>query len=237
MQEIDVLLAAAQYVLTPKTLDGKRVLITAGPTHEAIDPVRYITNASTGKMGYAIASACLRRGAQVTLVSGPSQISMKAWEAFAPLTIVPVTSAMDMYNATLHSFDQSDISILCAAVADFTPQTQASQKIKKEKGQTTMTLEMTITKDIAASLGEIKRKDQKLVGFALETHDELSNAQRKLQTKNLDMIVLNSLQDKGAGFGTDTNKVTFVYPNGTTKNLPLISKEEVADEIINNILE
>jgi phosphopantothenoylcysteine decarboxylase/phosphopantothenate--cysteine ligase len=237
MQEIDVLLAAAQYVLTPKTLVGKRVLITAGPTHEAIDPVRYITNASTGKMGYAIASACLRRGAQVTLVTGPSQISMKAWEAFAPLTIVPVKSAMDMYNATLHSFDQSDISILCAAVADFTPQTQASQKIKKEKGQTTMTLEMTITKDIAASLGEIKRKDQKLVGFALETHDELSNAQRKLQTKNLDMIVLNSLQDKGAGFGTDTNKVTFVYPNGTTKNLPLISKEEVADEIINNILE
>lgn len=237
MQEIDVLLTAAQYVLTPKTLVGKRVLITAGPTHEAIDPVRYITNASTGKMGYAIASACLRRGAQVTLVTGPSQISMKAWEAFAPLTIVPVNSAMDMYNATLHSFDQSDISILCAAVADFTPQTQASQKIKKEKGQTTMTLEMTITKDIAASLGEIKRKDQKLVGFALETHDELSNAQRKLQTKNLDMIVLNSLQDKGAGFGTDTNKVTFVYPSGTIKNLPLISKEEVADEIINNILE
>lgn len=237
MQEIDVLLVAAQYVLTPKTMVGKRVLITAGPTHEAIDPVRYITNASTGKMGYAIASACLRRGAQVTLVTGPSQISMKAWEAFAPLTIVPVTTAMDMYNATLHSFDQSDISILCAAVADFTPQTQASQKIKKEKGQTTMTLEMTITKDIAASLGEIKRKDQKLVGFALETHDELSNAQRKLQTKNLDMIVLNSLQDKGAGFGTDTNKVTFVYPIGTTKNLPLISKEEVADEIINTIIE
>ena len=236
MQEIDVLLAATQYVLTPKTLLGKHVLITAGPTHEAIDPVRYITNASTGKMGYAIASACLRRGAQVTLLTGPSQISLKAWEAFAPLKMVPVKSAMDMYNATLQSFDQADISILCAAVADFTPQIKAAQKIKKQEGQTTMTLEMTITKDIAASLGQIKRKDQILVGFALETNNELCNAQRKLQTKNLDMIVLNSLQDKGAGFGTDTNKVTFVYTNGTTKNLPLISKEEVADEIINNIL-
>lgn len=236
MQEIDVLLAATQYVLTPKTLLGKHVLITAGPTHEAIDPVRYITNASTGKMGYAIASACLRRGAQVTLLTGPSQISLKAWEAFAPLKMVPVKSAMDMYNATLQSFDQADISILCAAVADFTPQIKAAQKIKKQEGQTTITLEMTITKDIAASLGQIKRKDQILVGFALETNNELCNAQRKLQTKNLDMIVLNSLQDKGAGFGTDTNKVTFVYTNGTTKNLPLISKEEVADEIINNIL-
>ena len=236
MQEIDVLLAATQYVLTPKTLLGKHVLITAGPTHEAIDPVRYITNASTGKMGFAIASACLRRGAQVTLLTGPSQISLKAWEAFAPLKMVPVKSAMDMYNATLQSFDQADISILCAAVADFTPQIKAAQKIKKQEGQTTMTLEMTITKDIAASLGQIKRKDQILVGFALETNNELCNAQRKLQTKNLDMIVLNSLQDKGAGFGTDTNKVTFVYTNGTTKNLPLISKEEVADEIINNIL-
>ena len=217
-------------------LAGYHILVTAGPTREAIDPVRYLTNHSTGKMGYAIAGACLRRGAQVTLVTDPSQISLKAWEAFAPLKMVPVKSAMDMYNATLQSFDQADISILCAAVADFTPQIKAAQKIKKQEGQTTMTLEMTITKDIAASLGQIKRKDQILVGFALETNNELCNAQRKLQTKNLDMIVLNSLQDKGAGFGTDTNKVTFVYTNGTTKNLPLISKEEVADEIINNIL-
>jgi phosphopantothenoylcysteine decarboxylase/phosphopantothenate--cysteine ligase len=237
MQEIDVLIAAAQYALTPKTLADKHVLITAGPTHEAIDPVRYITNASTGKMGYAIARACLRKGASVTLVTGPSQISMKSWETFTPLTVVPVKSALDMHNATLTHSKSADICILCAAVADFTPTTTALHKIKKQPGQTCMTIDMTTTNDIAATLGQQKHENQLLVGFALETQDELQNAQRKLQSKNLDMIVLNSLQDKGAGFGTDTNKVTFVYPNGTIKNLPLISKEEVADEIINNILE
>jgi phosphopantothenoylcysteine decarboxylase/phosphopantothenate--cysteine ligase len=237
MQEIDVLIAAVQYALTPKTLADKHVLITAGPTHEAIDPVRYITNASTGKMGYAIARACLRKGASVTLVTGPSQISMKSWETFTPLTVVPVKSALDMHNATLTHSKSADICILCAAVADFTPTTPALHKIKKQPGQTCMTIDMTTTNDIAATLGQQKHEKQLLVGFALETQDELQNAQRKLQSKNLDMIVLNSLQDKGAGFGTDTNKVTFVYPNGTIKNLPLISKEEVADEIINNILE
>jgi phosphopantothenoylcysteine decarboxylase/phosphopantothenate--cysteine ligase len=235
MQDIDVLVAATEYALTPKNLIGKHVLITAGPTHEAIDPVRYITNASTGKMGYALARACLKRGAQVTLITGPSQISMDIWKEFSPLTIIPVVSASDMCEATLQVFDQSDISILCAAVADFTPSNVAQQKIKKQPGQTNMTIEMSTTTDIAATLGKQKRKNQKLVGFALETHDEMQNAQRKLESKHLDMIVLNSLQDAGAGFGTDTNKVTFLYPNGDIKNLPLISKEEVADEIISNL--
>jgi phosphopantothenoylcysteine decarboxylase/phosphopantothenate--cysteine ligase len=235
MQEIDVLVAAAEYALTPKTLLGKQVLITAGPTHEAIDPVRYITNASTGKMGYALARACLKRGANVTLVSGPCQLSLHAWQEFTPLTIIPVQSAADMCQEALKSFDSADISILCAAVADFTPANKAEQKIKKQLGQTSMTIEMATTTDIAATLGQRKRADQRLVGFALETHDEMHNAQRKLQSKNLDMIVLNSLQDTGAGFGTDTNKVTFLYPDGTIKNLPLMPKEEVADEIISHL--
>ena len=235
MQEIDVLLAAAEYALTPKTLLGKHILITAGPTHEAIDPVRYITNASTGKMGYALARACLKRGANVTLVTGPSQVSLQAWKEFTPLTIVPVQSAADMCQEAVRAFETADISILCAAVADFTPAYKAEQKIKKQPGQTSMSIDMTTTTDIAATLGKRKRADQQLIGFALETHDELLNAQRKLVSKNLDMIVLNSLQDVGAGFGTDTNKVTFLYPNGTTKNLPLMSKEEVADEIISHL--
>ena len=236
MHEIDVLLAAAEYALTPKTLLNKHILITAGPTHEAIDPVRYITNASTGKMGYALAQACLKRGAIVTLITGPCQVSMKAWEAFAPLTILPVKSAAQMCKATQEVFGQADISILCAAVADFTPSETATQKIKKQPGQTNMTIEMTTTTDIAATLGQQKRPDQKLVGFALETHNEMTNAQRKLQAKNLDMIVLNSLQDAGAGFATDTNKVTLLYANGTKKDLPLLLKQEVADEIINQII-
>ena len=235
MQEIDVLVAAAEYALTPKTLLGKQVLITAGPTHEAIDPVRYITNASTGKMGYALARACLKRGANVTLVSGPCQLSLHAWQEFTPLTIIPVQSAADMCQEALKSFDSADISILCAAVADFTPANKAEQKIKKQPGQTSITIEMATTTDIAATLGQRKQADQRLVGFALETHDEMHNAQRKLQSKNLDMIVLNSLQDTGAGFGTDTNKVTFLYPDGTIKNLPLMPKEEVADEIISHL--
>ena len=235
MQEIDVLLATAEYALTPKTLTGKHVLITAGPTHEAIDPVRYITNASTGKMGYALARACLKRGANVTLVTGPSQVSLHMWKEFAPLTIVPVRSAAEMCEQTVNAFENADISILCAAVADFTPSTKAIQKIKKQSGQTTMSIDMTTTTDIAATLGQRKQANQQLIGFALETHDEMLNAQRKLQSKNLDMIVLNSLQDTGAGFGTDTNKVTLLYPNGTTINLPLMSKEEVADEIISHL--
>ena len=236
MQEVATIAAAAEYVISDKALQGKHILITAGPTQEAIDPVRYISNASTGKMGYALARACLKRGAKVTLVTGPCQTSISEWQEFTPLKIVPVKSAAEMCDATVEAFDTADISILCAAVADFTPSHVAGQKIKKQAGQTTMTIEMSCTTDIAATLGKHKRADQVLVGFALETHDELSNALRKLQSKNLDMIVLNSLQDAGAGFGTDTNKVTLLFPNGAQKNLPLISKEEVADEIINQLI-
>ena len=234
MQEIDTILAAAEYALTPKTLKNKHILITAGPTQEAIDPVRYISNASTGKMGYALARTCLKRGAKVTLVSGPCHISMRAWQAFAPLEVLQVTSAAEMCKETIEAFKSADIGILCAAVADFTPAHTAEQKIKKQVGQTTMTIEMSCTTDIAATVGKQKRKEQTLVGFALETHNELNNAQRKLTSKNLDMIVLNSLQDAGAGFGTDTNKVTLLFPDGTQKNLPLISKEEAADAIIDS---
>lgn len=236
MQEIDVLMAATEYALTPKTLQGKNVLITAGPTHEAIDPVRYITNASTGKMGYALAQACLKRGASVTLVTGPCQVSMRAWEDFTPLTLIPVLSAAQMCDATKQAFAHADISILCAAVADFTPSVPAQQKIKKQPGETSMTIEMSLTTDIAATLGQYKRADQKLIGFALETHNEMQNALHKLQSKKLDMIVLNSLQDAGAGFGTDTNKVTILYADGTQKNLPLLTKQEVADNIVNHII-
>lgn len=236
MQEIDVLVAAAEYALTPKTLQNKHVLITAGPTQEAIDPVRYITNASTGKMGYALVRACLNRGAEVTLVSGPTQLSLKAWQAFCPLNVMDVVSSAEMCDATVKAFEQADIAILCAAVADFTPCNTADKKIKKQPGQTDMTIELKTTTDIAATLGKMKGNAKKLVGFALETHDEQANAERKLQSKNLDMIVLNSLQDKGAGFGVDTNKVTILYANGTKKDLPLLMKQEVADAIIDSIV-
>jgi phosphopantothenoylcysteine decarboxylase/phosphopantothenate--cysteine ligase len=212
------------------------VLITAGPTQEAIDPVRYISNASTGKMGYALARACLNRGASVTIVSGPTHLSLGAWRQFCPLRQIDVLSSADMCQATVSAFPEADMAILCAAVADFTPDSPADQKIKKLPGQTQMTIQLKTTTDIAASLGQMKQAHQKLVGFALETHNEQANALRKLQSKNLDMIVLNSLQDAGAGFGVDTNKVTFFYADGTKKDLPLLSKQEVADEIVDQII-
>lgn len=237
MQEVDVIAAAIEYALSPKPLQGKHVLITAGPTQEAIDPVRYITNASTGKMGYALARACIKQGASVTLVAGPTLQNLKAWEVFAPVKVVDVVSSAEMCEAALEAFPKADMAILCAAVADFTPMTVAEQKIKKQPGQTEMTVELKMTTDIAATLGKRKNPGQKLIGFALETHDELANAERKMQAKNLDMIVLNSLQDKGAGFGVDTNKVTLLYANGTKKDLPLLLKQEVADIIVDNIID
>ncbi|MBR2451346.1 MAG: bifunctional phosphopantothenoylcysteine decarboxylase/phosphopantothenate--cysteine ligase CoaBC [Paludibacteraceae bacterium] len=237
MQEVDVLVAAAEYALTPKTMTGKQVVITAGPTQEAIDPVRYISNASTGKMGYSLVRACLNRGAKVTLVSGPTHLSLKAWQQFCPLRVENVVSSAAMCEATVTAFEQADIAILCAAVADFTPCTTADKKIKKQPGQDSMVVELKTTTDIAATLGASKQAHQRLVGFALETHDEQANALRKLQSKNLDMIVLNSLQDQGAGFGTDTNKVTLLFADGTKKDLPLLLKQEVADVIVESILQ
>lgn len=210
-------------------LKGKRVLITAGPTYEKIDPVRFIGNYSSGKMGYALAEVCAERGAEVTLVSGPVNL-----QAVHPnIRRVAVESAEEMYRASVEAFPQADAAILCAAVADFTPEVVAGTKIKREKED--LVLRLKPTHDIAAELGRMKRDGQKLVGFALETNDELKHAQDKMARKNLDFIVLNSLNDKGAGFRCDTNKITIVEPQGATP-YPLKNKQEVAADIIDKLV-
>lgn len=214
-------------MLTPKTLKGKRVLLTAGPSYERIDPVRFIGNFSTGKMGCALAEVCLRRGAEVTLVAGPMQQVTSA-----AIKRIDVVSAAEMYEATLREFPQQDVAILSAAVADFTPEHTADVKIKREKDNLNITLKPT--QDIAANLGKMKQNNQILVGFALETNQERENAERKLTKKNLDFIVLNSLNDKGAGFGYDTNKITILDKNGECE-FPLKSKLQVAEDIINHL--
>lgn len=240
MQEPDAIVEAANYALTEKDLSGKRVLITAGPTQEKIDPVRYISNYSTGKMGYALAQECLRRGAEVVLVSGPVQCALPCVEYQGKQTPmlhkVSVGSAQEMYEACLQEFDHCDITILCAAVADFMPETTANQKIKKQPGQDTLCLTLKKTHDIAATLGQRKKANQTIVGFALETHNEEANAIHKMESKGLDMIVLNSLQDAGAGFACDTNKVTIYYKDGHHTAYPLASKAQVAGEIIQCIM-
>jgi phosphopantothenoylcysteine decarboxylase/phosphopantothenate--cysteine ligase len=210
-------------------LKGKRILITAGPTFEAIDPVRFIGNHSSGKMGFAIAHSAAQLGATVTLVSGPTSLSID----HSGVHLVPVTSAREMYTAVHDHFKDCDIAILSAAVADYRPAQVASQKIKKKEGALTLQLEKT--EDILASLGKIK-KQQFLVGFALETQNELENAKTKLKKKNLDLIVLNSLNDKGAGFGTDTNKVTFITHDNKVIPFEVKSKKEVANDILQHII-
>lgn len=229
MQELPIIMEAIRDALTEKDMLGQHVLLTAGPTQEAIDPVRYISNYSTGKMGYALAMECKRRGAQVTIVSGPSTCEAPG------CGVIHVRSAQQMAEQVLQLWPKQDIAILCAAVADFTPKQVSDEKIKKQAGQTETTICLKLTQDIAKALGESKRDGQLLVGFALETHNELANAQKKLDSKNLDLIVLNSLQDAGAGFGCDTNKVTLLYRNGDKKNLPLMDKKEVAKAIISNL--
>ena len=219
----------ADYFSASKDLAGKKVLITAGPTYEKIDPVRFIGNHSTGKMGYALAEECAARGAKVSLVSGPVQIKAK----HPNINTISVTSAEEMYNAANAEFEDSNICILCAAVADFKPETQADEKIKREKDD--LIIRLKPTQDIAASLGAKKREDQIMVGFALETNNEAENAQGKLVRKNLDFIVLNSLKDANACFGYDTNKITIIEKDGTTKAFELKSKTEVAKDIIDNI--
>lgn len=210
-------------------LKGKRVLITAGPTYEKIDPVRFIGNYSSGKMGYALAEVCAERGAEVTLVSGPVNL-----QAVHPnIRRVDVESAEEMYRASVEAFPQADAAILCAAVADFTPEVVAGTKIKREKED--LVLRLKPTHDIAAELGRMKRDGRKLVGFALESNDELKHAQDKMARKNLDFIVLNSLNDKGAGFRCDTNKITIVEPQGATP-YPLKNKQEVAADIIDKLV-
>ncbi|MBR5705955.1 MAG: bifunctional phosphopantothenoylcysteine decarboxylase/phosphopantothenate--cysteine ligase CoaBC [Bacteroidaceae bacterium] len=228
MQEPEEIVAALEEYFTKQAqLSKKKVLITAGPTYEQIDPVRFIGNWSTGKMGFALAEECASRGAEVTLIAGP--VSLKT--EHPSIKRIDVKSAHQMYEAAMENFPGSDAAILCAAVADFTPAVTSDTKIKR-KGEMTITLKPT--EDIAAALGAIKRPDQKMVGFALETDNEAANAQGKLERKNLDFIVLNSLNDKGAGFGYDTNKVTLIDRKGT-QELPLQSKKNVAKAIIDKL--
>ena len=210
-------------------LKGKKVLVTAGPTYEAIDPVRFIGNHSSGKMGFAIASAAANLGAEVFLISGPSNQQIK----HSLVHRVDVVSAEEMYDASHMYFKDVDIAILSAAVADYKPKKSASQKIKKT--DTALELSLSPTKDILASLGAIK-KQQYLVGFALETNNELENAKGKLKRKNLDAIILNSLQDKGAGFANDTNKITIIDKEFNEKAFKLKSKVAVAKDIMNEIV-
>jgi phosphopantothenoylcysteine decarboxylase/phosphopantothenate--cysteine ligase len=210
-------------------LKGKRLLITAGPTYEAIDPVRFIGNHSTGKMGFDIAECAAQLGATVTLISGPTTLQLQSKN----IALVRVTSAAEMYAACHQYYPEVDVAICAAAVADYKPKFVADQKIKKSEN--TLTLELEKTKDILASLGQSK-ENQFLIGFALETENEIENAKLKIQKKNLDLIVLNSLQDKGAGFATATNKVTFIDKNFDIEAMPLKSKEAVATDIINKVI-
>ncbi|WP_131535783.1 bifunctional phosphopantothenoylcysteine decarboxylase/phosphopantothenate--cysteine ligase CoaBC [Pedobacter nototheniae] len=210
-------------------LFGKKALVTAGPTYEAIDPVRFIGNHSSGKMGFAIADELTRLGADVILISGPS-----AQKSNFPIKRIDVVSAQDMFNACTSIFEETDITVMCAAVADYRPKIVATQKIKKQESEFTLELEKTI--DVLASLGKIKKENQTLVGFALETNDEENYAKGKLEKKNLDLIVLNSLNDKGAGFKSDTNKITIFNKAFERTVFDTKSKTEVAKDICEAIL-
>lgn len=231
MAEIDHLLTAVQDHFTPKgKLVAKRIVITAGPTYEPIDPVRFIGNHSSGKMGYALAGEAAERGASVVLISGPTHLTA----GDDRIQVIRVTTAAEMLEATTREFAGAAALIMAAAVADYTPRNPHHQKIKKETSRLT-TLELEETTDILQYLGAMKTK-QKLIGFALETENELANAKRKLENKKLDMLVMNSLQDKGAGFGTDTNKVTFVYPARVVHH-DLKEKRAVAKDILDALEE
>ena len=220
----NILLAIAK----EKDLKGKRVLISAGPTQEAIDPVRYITNHSSGKMGYALAKMAKLRGADVTLVSGPVSIT-----AFPGIEVVDVTSAADMYDAIITRSSQADIVVMCSAVADYTPTLYSEQKVKKSDGD--LSIALSRTKDILKNLGENKREGQIVVGFSMETENLIENSQAKLLKKNVDMICANSISTDKTGFGVDTNKVTLIFRNHV-EELPLCSKEETADMILDQII-
>jgi phosphopantothenoylcysteine decarboxylase/phosphopantothenate--cysteine ligase len=210
-------------------LKGKKILITAGPTYEAIDPVRFIGNHSSGKMGFDIAACAANLGASVILVAGPSHFMLN----HSLIQVIQVVTAQEMYKACHEYFDEMDVVIAAAAVADYKPKIVATQKIKKSED--TFVIELERTKDILASLGKIK-KNQFLIGFALETENEIENAKAKIQKKNLDLIVLNSLRDYGAGFGESTNKVTFIDKNFNIEPMELKSKEAVADDILNKVI-
>jgi phosphopantothenoylcysteine decarboxylase/phosphopantothenate--cysteine ligase len=232
LPEIRAIVDTIERVLdkTIQDFKGKKILVTAGPTHEAIDPVRYISNRSSGKMGFAIANAAALRGAAVTLVSGPVHL-----ETPRNVERVDVESANQMCDAVLKHASASDVVIMAAAVADYAPEKSAKTKIRKVPGTRPGALQLVETPDILNSLGQKKNKGTVLVGFALETDNELRNAREKLKKKKLDLIVLNSLKDKGAGFGVDTNVVTILDNKGKTAKLPLVSKFDVANEILNRL--
>ncbi len=217
------------HILNELSLFGKSILVTAGPTYEAIDPVRFIGNHSSGLMGFEIANKAAQLGAEVIYITGPTHYSSN----HSRITTIPVVSAQEMYTQVHAHFQSVDVAILSAAVADYKPKHVATSKIKK--AETTLSLELEKTKDILASLGKIK-SHQILVGFALETNDEVDNAIKKLKFKNLDLIVLNSLNDKGAGFGGTSNKVTFIDKNLAQTAFPLKSKADVATDIMNELL-
>lgn len=210
-----------------KDFKGKKILITAGPTQEAIDPVRYITNHSSGKMGYALAKMARLRGAEVTLVSGPVSI-----KPFAGITLIPVTSAHDMFDAVTSNSSDKDVIIMCSAVADYTPASYCDQKIKKKDGN--LSIHLSHTQDILKYLGENKPENQKLIGFSMETENIMENSQKKLTGKNADMICANSIADDKTGFAVDTNKVSIIT-HSYTKELPLCSKEKTADLILDEV--
>jgi len=212
-----------------KALSNLKALVTAGPTFEPLDPVRFLGNHSTGKMGIALAEELARQGADVTLVLGPTDLK----PSNASIKVVSVLTAKEMYDACEAIFAETDIVILAAAVADYRPKVFSETKIKKKEGDLTLELEKTI--DIAATLGKIKNPNQVFVGFALETNDEASNALQKLEKKNFDFIVLNSMRDRGAGFGYDTNKISILRRDGSRTDFPLKSKTEVARDIVAEI--
>lgn len=232
MQEPDIIVEELKEFFARREgrLRGQRILITAGPTYEKLDPVRFIGNYSSGKMGIALANECLAQGADVELVLGPCALELPHSTL---LHTTHVESAAEMYHAATSLFPACSAGIMCAAVADFTPDTCAEEKIKREGEQ--LVLHLNPTQDIAAAIGNMKTINQKLCGFALETHDAMSHAKEKLQRKHLDMIVMNSLQDAGAGFRVNTNKVTIITPD-EVESLPLQSKTDVAKEIINRFI-
>ena len=229
MEPEDILLYIEHYFQKNKNLEGKKVLISAGPTHEALDPVRFIGNKSSGKMGIALAEECKNRGAEVTLVLGPSDESVPI-----NINIIRVNTAAEMYDACVNGFNETDIAIMCAAVADYSPVIISQEKIKKK--EETLFVELKKTKDILKQLGQLKTDKQILVGFALETADEENNAIKKITDKNADFIILNSLNDEGAGFGYRTNKITIFDKAFNKFSFEIKSKEAVAVDIINTIL-
>lgn len=228
----DIVVALEKFFESKSDMAGKKVMITAGPTYEKIDPVRFIGNYSSGKMGFALAEECAARGAEVTLIAGPTSLTT----LHDKINRINVESAQQMFDAAVENSPSADVQILCAAVADYRPSVTADKKIKREKtGE--MTLTLVPNPDIAAALGKIKRDNQVNVGFALETNDEATNAKDKCVRKNFDFIVMNSLKDKGAGFQVDTNKITIFTAGGDVVEYPLKTKKEVAADIVDAVVE